>query len=80
MPHLLVPSQNLSGSIWTVRTDRAPLQGFPQVWELSNSNHTAFLNFLSDYEERERFQRQVDLYLGPTTCGTVPLRAGIDVQ
>ena len=63
-----------------MREDVPTLQGFPPAWQMPNSNHTAFLNFMQNYEGRERFRKDIDLFLGATTCAQSPLRQGINVQ
>ena len=75
-------SPSNQGNIWPVRTDMQPQQGFRQVWEYPNSDHAAFLAFMEDYEERARFGKQIDLFLGPVpgNCDTRPLQPGIYPQ
>jgi len=55
-----------------------PAEGFKQIWEYKNSNHAAFLKFMEDYETRERFRKQIDLFFGYTKCDTSPLEPTID--
>lgn len=50
--------------MWSVRTDVAPPEGYKHIWEYHNTNPEAFVKFMSNRDEVERFRTQMGLYLG----------------
>ncbi|KAL3088464.1 hypothetical protein niasHS_009915 [Heterodera schachtii] len=62
---------------WPVRTDVTPKDNRRQIWEYPNTSHQKFFEVMSNVEERQRFGRQVALFLDDTKCNFASFVPGV---
>ncbi|KAL3093324.1 hypothetical protein niasHT_023801 [Heterodera trifolii] len=65
---------------WSVRTDVQPKQNRRQIWDYPNSSHQKFVEFMSNIDGRQRFGRQIALFLDISKCVIRPLETDVRPQ